>query len=110
MVHEQPGPQPLPGWVTGCATCMALVAEFDAMLGLDGVVPQSDLDVWLRHAVQAHLAHLPDYQANCSGCQGWREWSVSPQEQDWARNLTALDLHHRAKHVLAGWWGPEVEF
>jgi len=113
MVHDQPDPTTLPGWMTGCAVCVRMVAEFDAMLGLDGVVPQADLAVWLRHAVQAHLAQLPEYRADCSGCRDWRALSVVPQEQDrdgsMARTLTALDLQHRAKHVLVGRWG-SVEY
>lgn len=105
MVHDQPDLPTLPGWMTGCAVCMGMVAEFDAMIAVDSVVPQADLVVWQRHAVEAHLAHLPGYQTDCSGCQGWREWSVSPQGPEWASTLTALDLQHRAMHLLVGRWG-----
>ena len=105
MVHDQPDSPTLPGWMTGCAVCMEMVAEFDAMIAVDSVVPQADLVVWQRHAVQAHLAQLPGYRQDCSGCDGWREWSVSPQEPEWASALTALDLQHRAMHVLVGRWG-----
>lgn len=59
MVHDQPDSPALPGWIIGCAVCMRMVAELDAMVAVDGVVPQADLVLWQRHAVQAHLAHLP---------------------------------------------------
>lgn len=106
MAHDQPG------WMTGCAMCTAMVAEFDAMLAVDGVVPQADLLLWQQHAVEAHLAQLPGYQEDCPGCRDWRALSVVPQEQDRdgsiAKAFTALDLQHRATHVLARRWGTGV--
>lgn len=100
-----------PAWLTGCAECVRLVAWLDRLLVDDGVLAQRDLDDWLEHAVDDHLAQVPGYRADCEECRTWQELSTVQQEGrgdgSTARMLVRADLRHRTRHVITARWPPD---
>ncbi|MFL6115192.1 MAG: hypothetical protein ACJ786_28160 [Catenulispora sp.] len=86
-------------WMNDCPRCVALVAPLHASPAQH---PIGEIENLREHLVDAHLARVPGYAADCANCCEWQALAARPDGLG-PRLVPVLgreDLLHRAGHLL----------
>ncbi|OLE24580.1 MAG: hypothetical protein AUG49_13065 [Catenulispora sp. 13_1_20CM_3_70_7] len=86
-------------WMNDCPRCVALVAALNASPAQH---PIGDIENLREHLVEAHLARVPGYAADCANCGEWQALAARPDGLGprLAPVLGREDLLHRTGHLL----------